>query len=281
MAGSLMLEKPVKVSFLGPVGTFSYFAARGKFGASVEYLPLNGIDSVFREVSSERADYGIVPVENTTEGGIRETLNMFIECDVKVCAEIIMPVHHNLMANCKISDIKKIYSKPQAFAQCRLWLADNFEKVDLLDVGSTTEAARIAANGKNAAAIAHSEVARIYGLKILRRNIEDYANNITRFFVLSREFPPRTGNDKTAIMCHTKNETGALLKILEPFKKHNINLTDIEPLPTRKKAWDYCFFIDFVGHASDEKVERALKDVSKRCIDMKIMGSFPANNTIR
>ena len=281
MAGSLMLEKPIKVSFLGPVGTFSYFAAKGKFGDSVEYLPLNGIDSVFREVSSERADYGIVPVENTSEGGIRETLNMFIECDVKICAEIIMSVHHNLMANCKIGDIKRIYSKPQAFAQCRLWLADNFEKIDLLDVGSTTEAAKIAAKGKNAAAIAHSEVARICGLKILRRNIEDYTNNITRFFVLSREFPPRTGNDKTAIMCHTKNEAGALLKILEPFKKHKINLTDIEPLPTKKKAWDYCFFIDFVGHASDEKVKRALKDVSKRCIDMKLMGSFPADNTIR
>jgi len=281
MAGSIMLERPVKVSYLGPEGTFSYFAAKEKFGSSIEYLPLNGIDSVFKEVESERADYGIVPVENTTEGGIRETLNMFIECDVKVCAEIIMPVHHNLMATCKKSEIKKIYSKPQALSQCKLWLANNFQKVDLLDVGSTTEAAKIASKEKFSAAIAHSEVARIYGLKILRRNVEDYANNITRFFVLSREFPPRTGNDKTAIMCHTKNEAGSLFKILEPFKKHNINLTDIEPLPTRKKAWDYCFFIDFVGHASDEKVKRTLKDVSKRCIDMKIMGSFPADNTIR
>lgn len=281
MAGSLMLEKPIKVSYLGPEGTFSYFAAKEKFGASVEYVPLNGIDSVFREVSKERADYGIVPVENTTEGGIRETLNMFIECDVKVCAEIIMPVHHNLMANCKINDIKKIFSKPQVFAQCRLWLANNFKQVDLLDVGSTTEAAKIAANGKHTAAIAHSEVARIYGLKILRRNIEDYASNITRFFVLSREFPPRTGNDKTAILCQTKNETGALLKILEPFRKHKINLTDIEPLPTRKKAWEYCFFIDFIGHASDDKVKRALKEVSRRCVDMKIMGSFPVDNVAR
>ncbi len=281
MAGSLMLEKPVKVSYLGPEGTFSYFAAKEKFGASVEYLPINGIDSVFRDVSSERADYGIVPVENTTEGGIRETLNMFIECDVKVCAEIIMPVHHNLMAKCKLGDIRKIFSKPQVFAQCRLWLANNFKQVDLLDVGSTTEAAKIAARGKNTAAIAHSEVARIYGLKILRRNIEDFTNNITRFFVLSREFPPRTGNDKTAIMCHTKNEAGALLKILEPFKKYKINLADIEPLPTRRKAWDYCFFIDFAGHAHDEKVKRALKEVSKRCIDMKIMGSFPVDNVRR
>lgn len=281
MAGSIMLERPVKVAYLGPEGTFSYFAAKEKFGSSVEYSPQNGIDSVFKEVSSERADYGIVPVENTTEGGIRETLNMFIECDVNVCAEIIMPVHHNLMANCKIGEIKKIYSKPQAFSQCRLWLINNFKKVDLLDVGSTTEAARIASKGKHSAAIAHSEVARIYNLKILRRNIEDYANNITRFFVLSREFSPRTGNDKTAIMCHTKNEAGALLKILEPFKKYKINLADIEPLPTRKKAWDYCFFIDFAGHAFDEKVKRALKEVELRCIDIKLMGSFPVDTVKR
>ncbi len=281
MAGSIMLERPVKVSYLGPEGTFSYFAAKEKFGSSIEYLSLNGIDSVFKDVESERADYGIVPVENSTEGGIRETLNMFIECDVKICAEIIMPVHHNLMANCKKSEIKKIYSKPQALSQCRLWLTNNFKKVDLLDIGSTTEAAKIASKEKYSAAIAHSEVARIYGLKILKRNIEDYANNITRFFVLSRECPPRTGNDKTAIMCHTKNEAGALLKILEPFKKHKINLADIEPLPTRKKAWDYCFFIDFAGHADDANVKSALKEVGRKCIDMKVMGSFPVDSVKR
>ncbi|GAX59648.1 chorismate mutase [Candidatus Scalindua japonica] len=281
MAGSIMLERPVKVAYLGPEGTFSFFAAKEKFGSSIEYVPSKGIDFVFRDVESEHADYGIVPVENTTEGGIRETLNMFIECDVKICAEIIMPVHHNLMAKCKKSEIKRIYSKPQALFQCKLWLANNFEKVDLLDIGSTTEAAKIASKEKFSAAIAHSEVARLYDLKILRRNIEDYANNITRFFVLSREFPPRTGNDKTAIMCHTKNESGALFKILEPFKKYNINLADIEPLPTRKKAWDYCFFIDFAGHANDENVERALKEVGRRCIDMKIMGSFPVDSVKR
>jgi chorismate mutase/prephenate dehydratase len=222
-----------------------------------------------------------VPVENTTEGGIRETLNMFIECDVKVCAEIITPVHHNLMAKCKKSEIKKIYSKPQALFQCKLWLANNFQKVDLLDIGSTAEAAKIASKEKYSAAIAHSEVARIYGLKILKRNIEDCANNVTRFFVLSREYSSRTGNDKTAIMCHTKNETGALLKILEPFKKYKINLADIEPLPTRKKAWDYCFFIDFAGHADDEKVKQALKEVRKKCIDLKVMGSFPVDTVTR
>jgi chorismate mutase / prephenate dehydratase len=281
MAGSLVLEKPIMISYLGPVGTFSYFAARKKFGSSVEYLPLNGIDVVFREVANEHTDYGIVPVENTTEGGIRETLSMFIEYDVKVCAEIIMPIHHNLMANCKIDNIKKIYSKPQVFSQCRLWLANNFENVELLDVGSTTEAAIIAAKGKDSAAIAHSEVAKMYGINILRHNIEDNLNNITRFFVLSREFSSPTSHDKTAILCYVKNEAGALYQILEPFKKHKINLTDIEPLPTRKKAWDYCFYIDFIGHASDQNVKNALEEVNKKCIDLNIIGSFPAGDATR
>ena len=281
MAGSLVLERSTKVSYLGPEGTFSYFAARDKFGSSVEYLPLNAIDTVFKEVANEHTDYGIVPVENTTEGGIRETLNMFIEYDVKVCAEIIMPIHHNLMANCKIDKIKKIYSKPQVFSQCRLWLANNFEKVDLLDVGSTTEAAIIAAKEKDSAAIAHSEVAKIYGIEILQHDIEDNPNNITRFFVLSREFSSPTGHDKTAVMCYVKNEAGALYNILEPFKKYKINLTDIEPLPTRKKAWDYCFYIDFAGHASDENVKNALEEVNKTCIDLNIIGSFPAGDAIK
>lgn len=275
MAGSLVLEKPLKVSYLGPEGTFSYFAASGKFGSSVEYLPASGIDSVFREVTNGRADYGVVPVENTTEGSIRETLSMFVESDVKVCAEIIMPIHHNLMSNCKKDKIKKIYSKHQVFSQCKLWLANNFKNIDLLNVGSTTEAAIIASKKKDSAAIAHSEVAQIYGLKILKRNIEDCPNNITRFFVLNSEFPPPTGYDKTAVLCHIKNKAGALYKILEPFVKHKINLTDIEPLPTGKEAWDYCFYIDFAGHSADSKVKNALKEVNKRCIDLNIIGSFP------
>ncbi len=276
MASSLILEKRLRVSYLGPEGTFSYFAASQKFGSSVEYLPLNGIDAVFREVINERSDYGVVPVENTTEGGIRETLSMFIECDLKVCAEIIMPIHHSLMANCKIEKIKRIYSKSQAFSQCKLWLSNNFEKVNLLDVGSTTEAAVIAAKEKDSAAIAHSEVAQIYGINILRQNIEDYPENFTRFFVLSHEFSPPTDHNKTAVMCYVKNEVGALYRILEPFKKYNINLLDIESLPTKKKAWDYCFYLDFIGHAVDKDVKDALKEVKEICIDLNIIGSFPA-----
>lgn len=275
MAGSLILEKEFKVSYLGPEGTFSYFAARSKFGASVEYLPKNGIDAVFREVINRRVDYGVVPVENTTEGGIRETLSMFIESDVKVCAEIKMPIHHNLMANCKMNRIKKIYSKSQVFSQCKLWLSNNFENIDLMEVGSTTEAAIIASKEKNAAAIAHEEVAQKCGIKILQNNIEDNPDNITRFFILSHKYPSPTGNDKTAIMCYLKNESGALYKILGPFMKHKISLMDIEPLPTLKEAWEYCFYIDFLGHEKDKEVKSALREVKRKCLDLEVIGSFP------
>ncbi len=275
MAGSIALEKPLKVSHLGPEGTFSYFAAKAKFGHAVEYVSLNGIEAVFQEVVKKRSDYGVVPVENSTEGGIRETLSMFTECDVKVCAEIVMPIHHYLMANCSMDKIEKIYSKSQVFAQCKMWLSNNFEHVDLLDVGSTTEAVAIAVKEPNSAAIAHSEVAELYGINTLQQNIEDSPNNVTRFFVLSSDFPPSTGRDKTAVMCYIKNEIGALHKILEPFRFHKINLTDIEPLPTKKKVWDYCFYIDFMGHATDENVKKTLHEVNKTCVDLKIIGSFP------
>ncbi|MFN3531646.1 MAG: prephenate dehydratase [Candidatus Brocadia sp.] len=282
MAGSLVLEKAIKVSYLGPEGTFSYFAARQKFGSSVEYVPVRGIDDVFRDVVAGRSDYGIVPVENSTEGGIRETLNLFVEFDVKVCAEIILPIHHNLMANCTKEEIKKVYSKPQILSQCKNWLASNLSHAELIEVSSSAEAARIVAEavksgkeGQYCAVIAHAEIAQQYGLNILFKNIEDNPNNVTRFFVLSKEYSAPSEKDRTAVMCYIKNRAGALLEILEPFKTYNINLTNIEALPTRKKAWEYCFYLDFEGHASNETIKKALNEVSKRCSDMKILGSFP------
>ncbi|HHT9136624.1 MAG TPA: prephenate dehydratase [Candidatus Wunengus sp. YC60] len=282
MAGSLVLEKAIKVSYLGPEGTFSYFAAKQKFGSSVEYVPVRGIDDVFRDVAGDRSDYGIVPVENSTEGGIRETLNLFVEYDVKVCAEIILPIHHNLMANCEKEEIEKVYSKPQILSQCKNWLASNLPHAELIEVSSSAEAARIVGDtsksekeGQYYAVIANAEIAQMYGLNILSKNIEDNPNNITRFFVLSKEYGAPSGKDRTAIMCYIKNRTGALLEILEPFKTYNINLTNIESLPTRKKAWEYCFYMDFEGHTSNEAIQKALKDVSKKCFDMKILGSFP------
>ncbi len=282
MAGSLVLEKAIKVSYLGPEGTFSYFAAKQKFGSSVDFVPARGIDDVFRDVVGGRSDYGIVPVENSTEGGIRETLNMFVEFDVKVCAEIIFPIHHNLMANCKKEEIKKVYSKLQILSQCRNWLSSNLPNAELIEVSSSAEAARIfektvksVKEGQYCAIIANAEIAQQYGLHILFRNIEDNPNNITRFFVLSKEYGAPSEKDRTAVMCYVKNRPGALLEILEPFKTHNVNLTNIESLPTRKKAWEYCFYLDFEGHVSNETVQKTLNEVSKMCVDVKILGSFP------
>lgn len=282
MAGSLVLEKAIKVSYLGPEGTFSYFAARQKFGSSVEYIPTRGIDDVFRDVAGGRSDYGIVPVENSTEGGIRETLNMFVGFDVKICAEIILPIHHNLMANCAKEEIKKVYSKPQILSQCKNWLASNLPSAELVEVSSSAEAARMVKRaleseneGRYYAVIANAEMAQQYGLNILFKNIEDNPNNVTRFFVLGKEYSAPSGRDKTAVMCYIKNQAGALLEILEPFKTYHINLTNIESLPTRKNAWEYCFYLDFEGHASNEIVQKALKEISKRCFEIRILGSFP------
>lgn len=282
MAGSLVLEKAIKVSYLGPEGTFSYFAAKQKFGSSVEYVPVRGIDDVFRDVAAGRCDYGIVPVENSTEGGIRETLNMFVEFDVKVCAEIIFPIHHNLITNCKKEEIEKVYSKLQILSQCRNWLASNLPHAELIEVSSSAEAARFfektlvsAKEGHHCAIIANAEIAQQYGFNILFKNIEDNSNNVTRFFVLSKEYGAPGEKDRTAVMCYTKNRPGALLEILEPFKNYNINLTNIESLPTRKRAWEYCFYLDFEGHVANASVQKALDEVFKKCSDMKILGSFP------
>ncbi len=282
MAGSLVLEKAIKVSYLGPEGTFSYLAAKQKFGSSVEYVPVRGIDDVFRDVAGGRSDYGIVPVENSTEGGIRETLNMFVEFDVKVCAEIILPIHHSLMAKCTKEEIKAVYSKLQILSQCKNWLARNLPYAELIEVSSSAEAARIfekalkaEKEGQYSAIIANVEIAQRCGLNILFKNIEDNPNNITRFFVLSKEYSAPSEKDRTAVMCYIKNNAGALLEILEPFKTHNINLTNIESLPTRKKAWEYCFYLDFEGHVSNETIQKVIKEISKKCFDMKILGSFP------
>ncbi len=280
MACSRALERPLRVSYLGPVGTFSYVAARKNFGPTIEYVSQKTIQAVFREVAMNRVDYGIVPVENSTEGGIRETLQMFQEFDVRVYAEVVLSIHHSLLSSCQEESIEKIYSRPQGFAQCKNWLASHFDQAELLEVGSTTEAARLAKNEANSAAIAHEEVAELYNLNVLYRNIEDSSSNITRFFVLSNSYPGPSGQDKTAIMCYIKNQVGALYGLLYPFKLYSINLTSIESLPSKKKAWDYSFYIEFEGHVSEPMIGKALKKVGKKCIELKVLGSFPKSGVL-
>jgi len=275
MSGSFVLERPLRIGYLGPGGSFSHTAVMLKFGQSVEYEPLADITSIFDEVSKGHCDLGLAPVENTMGGGVIETLDALIDSDVKVCAEVLMAIHHNLLANCRSEEIEKIYSKPEVFAQCRNWLSATFKGAQTVPVASTAKAAQMAADEPNAAAIGSSVAAELYGLKIVCENIEDIANNITRFLVISKEDAKPTGEDKTAILFSTAHKAGALADVLDVFKRYNINLTNIESRPSRKRQWEYYFFVDFLGHRTDKQVREGLEEARKHCLQLSILGSFP------
>lgn len=275
MSGSFALERPLRIGYLGPEGSFSHSAAMLKFGQSVEYEPLADIKSIFEEVSKGHCDLGVVPIENTTGGSITDTFDAFIDSDVKVCAEVQMAIHHNLLANCLLEEVKKIYSKPEVFAQCRNWLSATVKQVQTLPVASTAAAAQTAAGEPDAAAIGSGAAAELYGLKIVCENIEDMSNNVTRFLIISREDARPTGEDKTAILFSTAHKAGALADVLEVFKRHNINLTNIESRPSRKREWEYYFFVDFLGHRTNEHVQQALDEARKHCLQLSVLGSFP------
>jgi chorismate mutase/prephenate dehydratase len=246
-----------------------------KFGQSVEYEPLADIRSIFDEVSKGHCDLGLVPIENTTGGGVIETLDALVDTDVKVCAEVLMAIHHNLLANCSLEKIKKVYSKPEVFAQCRNWLSATFKDAQAVPVASTARAAQMAAEEADSAAIGSVVAAEIYGLKVICENIEDITNNVTRFLVIAREDARPSGEDKTAILFSTAHKAGALADVLDVFKKYQINLTNIESRPSRKRQWEYYFFMDFVGHRSDKTVEQALDEARKHCLQLSVLGSFP------
>jgi len=275
MSGSFALERPLRIGYLGPDGSFSHNAAILKFGQSVEYEPLTDIRSIFDEVSKRHCDLGVVPIENTTGGGVIETLDAFTETDVKICAEVQMAIHHNLMANCPLEKIEKIYSKPEVFAQCRNWLTATFEEAKTIPVASTAKAAQMAAQEKNSAAIGSAIAAELYGLKIICENIEDISNNITRFLVISKEDSRPTDEDKTAILFSTAHKAGALADVLDVFKRYEINLTNIESRPSKKRQWEYYFFMDFLGHRTDKNIIDGLEESKKHCLQLSILGSFP------
>lgn len=269
------LEKVIRVAYLGPAGTFTHQAARGHFGGAVEYTAQETIEEVFAAVSMERADVGVVPIENSTGGGVVETLDMFLKFDLKICAEIMLDIHHNVLGHGKLEDVKRVCSKPEAIAQCRLWLSENLPRVELMPVASTTSAAEAVKTSPGTAAIASREAAEIYGLEVLAENIEDQHDNATRFVVLARKCGARTGKDKTSVMFAIKNEVGALYHMLLPFRAHNINLTKIESRPSRTKAWDYTFFVDFEGHQDEAEAKLALQDLETRCRFLQVLGSYP------
>ncbi len=275
MSGSFALERPLRIAYLGPGGSFSHTAAMLKFGQSVEYESLTDITSIFEEVSKGHCDLGLVPVENTMGGGVIETLDALIDSNVKICAEVLMAIHHNLMGNCTLEEIEKIYSKPEVFAQCRNWLSATFKDAQTIPVASTARAAQLAADEPRAAAIGSSIAAELYGLRIVCENIEDTANNVTRFLIISKEDARPTGEDKTSILFSTAHKAGALADVLDVFKRFGINMTNIESRPSRKRQWEYYFFVDFLGYRTEEHIQKGMEESRKHCLQLSILGSFP------
>jgi chorismate mutase/prephenate dehydratase len=279
MSGSLALEGPMKVAYLGPSATFTHLACIQKFGSSAQYVPLTSIKEVFNEVERGRADFGVVPIENTTEGVVNHTLDMFIDSNLLIYGEVQQEVFHHLLSRAdSLGAIKKIYSHPHAIAQCRTWLETNLAGVPVSEVHSTARAAEIAAEDPTTGAIASELAGQLYGLKVLKARIEDNINNYTRFLVLSQKPAERTGKDKTSIMLSVKDKVGALYELLRPFASCGVNLTKIESRPSRRKAWEYIFFIDCEGHMDEDRVKRTLTELKSRCLFLKILGSYPAHS---
>lgn len=275
MSSSLSMSKSLRITYLGPEASFTHIAAIKRFGSQVEYIACNSIAEVFLEIERDNADYGVVPIENSVEGAVSHTLDMFVDSDLKICNQIILDVSHNLLANCPKNKIKRIYSNPQVFGQCRLWLEKNLPGIEKIEVSSTTRAAQIAAKEKNSACIASLLAAKVYRLNVLASDIEDSPHNITRFMVIGKADVPATGNDRTSIVFSIKDRVGALVDMLAPFKKYKINLTKIESRPSKKKAWDYYFYADLKGHISNPNVKKALSELENKCKFLKVLGSYP------
>lgn len=276
ISACLSLEKKLKIAYLGPKATFTHQAALEFFGFSAQFIPCSTIKDVFLEVENKRVDYGVVPVENTIEGVVNYTLDMFLSSDVKIAGEIVIPVAlHLLSTSDKLEDIKRVYSHKMALAQCRDWLEKNLPFVQIIEVDSTAKACEIALEDEKAGAIASEVAAYTYHLNILARNIQDSADNYTRFLVIAKKDLKPTGNDKTSLLFGVKDEPGALYKALEVFYKHGINLTKIESRPSRKRAWDYVFFIDLEGHKEDKKIKEALEELKGKTQFLKVLGSYP------
>ncbi len=276
MSACLALEQPLKIAYLGPEGTFTQSAALKHFGHSVSTVPMSSIPDVFGAVESGHANYGLVPVENSTEGVISHTLDMFIDSDLKVCGEVEIPIHHHLAARTQdLSKLRHIYSHQQSFAQCRRWLDQNLPGIERIPVSSNAEAARLAGEEADAAAICGLPAVEIFDLKICYENIEDLADNTTRFVIIGRQDVGPSGNDKTSLLVSTRNVPGALLKLLQPLANHGISMNKIESRPAQGHKWAYVFFIDIDGHQQDLAVTEALNELNQQSSLFKILGSYP------
>jgi chorismate mutase/prephenate dehydratase len=280
MSACLAQEEPLKVAYLGPEGTFTQSAVFKHFGHSVHALAVPTIDEVFHEVESGTADFGVAPIENSSEGTVNiHTLDMFLTSPLKICGEIELRIHQHLMGGMQdLKDVKRVCSHPQSLAQCRGWLAQHLPDVEQVPVASNAEAARRARDEEGTAALAGEAAAKVYGLRILFNTVEDRDDNTTRFVVVGRKLFPASGRDKTSVLVsarETSGRPGVLLHLLGPLSKHGVNMTRIESRPSRKRKWDYVFFLDLDGHADDAPVGKALAEIKTKASLFKVLGSFP------
>src|SRR5260221_2641263 len=273
MSGSRALQKVLKVAYLGPEYSFSHLAALERFGQAVEFMRVGSIMAVFEEVNRGHADFGVVPLENSTDGRIADTLDMFMRLpQLKISAEVRLRVHHNLLANCEQQEIRRVYSKPQALSQCRNWLSKNIPHASLHEVASTATAAELAQREPGAAAVASRQAAVRYGLRILFTDIEDSPFNETRFAVIGTQEVAKTGHDKTGVVFKVPHRPGSLVDALNVFKQAKLNLTWIESFPAKSPKSEYVFFADFEGHCEDPKVKKALATLAEHCEQLSVLG---------
>lgn len=275
MSSALALEKTLTIAYLGPQATFTHQAAIKRFGSSLQYSAQKTIADVFTEVSKHRADYGVVPVENTTEGVVTHTLDMFVDSDLKIVSQIVLRIQQCLMSNSPRARIRKLYAHPQSLAQCRAWVQNHLPRVEIIETSSNARSAELAAREAGAAAIAGTLAAETYRLNILELDIQDNAANATRFLVLGRACSPPTPKDRTSLMISISDKVGALHHALAAFRRYRINLTKIESRPSKRKAWEYFFFIDCDGHVESPRVAKAITFLEQECSFVKVLGSYP------
>ena len=276
MSACLAQQEPLKIGYLGPEGTFSQQAVLKHFGHSARGLPLASIDEVFQEVESGAADFGVVPIENSGEGTVDSTLDLFLTSSLRICGEIELRVHQYLLSRPgRLEDIERVYSHPQSLGQCKAWLRQHLPNAERIPVSSNAEAARRARNADDSAAVAGEAAAHVYGLKVVRGPIEDRPDNTTRFLVVGRELFPPSGHDKTSLLLAVKDRPGALYELLTPLARRGISMTKIESRPSRTGKWEYVFFVEVAGHVAEEPLADALREAGPLAAAIKVLGSYP------
>ncbi len=277
MSAALALEDDLKIAYLGPEGTWTHQAAIKKFGRSVSYAPQTNFAEVFDQVARRAADYGVVPIENSTEGAVSHTLDLFVDSPLHICAQILLRIENGLMAAIPREKITTLYSHPQVFGQCRAWILQNFPHAELVEVSSTTKAAQIARDqaAHGAAALGGALAAQLYGLTLLESSIQDRSTNTTRFLVISEKTCPPTGHDRTSILFSIHDRPGSLVQALQAFDHFHINLSKIESRPSKRKNWEYIFYVDLAGHCDSPEVLKAFDELARHCSLVKVLGSYP------